>query len=387
MTARLERLREGMREAKLDALICRLPENVLYLTDYWAQLGLSMAVITREGGPILFVPEVEADYADKSWADVRPFGWGLLKDRDLYTTFKEGLLEVRDKLDLAKATIGIEQGFEVMAPPYNVGELCVPATPTMAIFREVFSEGELKDSTEVLQGMRAFKTPFEIERLKVTNELASFGLAAFVENAAPGKTEAQVGAAVEEVVRSLGQGYKGVRLARAIAEVRAGVGSYHASLWVASRDYRIREGDIVMIELAVVADGYWSDLTRVVIAGEPTKKQREVYTVVLEAQKAAIEKMRPGVIFSEVDNAARQVIERAGYGQHFVHITGHGIGFRYHEFIPLLAPQAKGKLAAGMASSVEPGIYIPDWGGIRIEDNIVVTEDEPEYLSTFDRTF
>jgi Xaa-Pro aminopeptidase len=142
-----------------------------------------------------------------------------------------------------------------------------------------------------------------------------------------------------------------------------------------------------MIELAVVADGYWSDLTRVVIAGEPTKKQREVYTVVLEAQKAAIEKMRPGVIFSEVDNAARQVIERAGYGQHFVHITGHGIGFRYHEFIPLLAPQAKGKLAAGMASSVEPGIYIPDWGGIRIEDNIVVTEDEPEYLSTFDRTF
>ncbi len=385
MTARLERLREGMRNAGFDALICRLPENILYLTNYWSQLGLSMAVFLRDEGPILFLPEVEADYTDKSWAELRPFGWGLLKDRDLPTTFREGLTEVRDKFNLSKATIGIEEGFEVMAPPYNVAELCVPASPTISIFREVFSGGELRDSTTLLQEMRAVKTPFEIEQLKIANELASFGLGVFVQQALPGKTEAQVGAAVEEAIRSLGQGYKGVRLARAIAEVRAGVGSFNASLWVASRNYRIREGDIVMIELAVIADGYWSDLTRVVIAGEPTEKQKEVYTTVLEAQKAAVQKMRAGVSFSEVDKAARQVIDKAGYGEYFVHITGHGIGFRYHEFIPLLAPQIEGKLAAGMVSSVEPGVYIPDWGGIRIEDNIAVTEGEPEYLSHFDR--
>ncbi len=138
--------------------------------------------------------------------------------------------------------------------------------------------------------------------------------------------------------------------------------------------------------MAAVIDGYWSDLTRVAVAGEPTEKQREIYDLVLRAQTAAIQKMLPGVSFSEVDRAARQIIEAGGYGKYFVHITGHGIGLRYHEFIPLLHPQVEGRLATGMVSSVEPGVYVPDWGGIRLEDNVAVTEEGPEYLSTFDRT-
>lgn len=383
---RLERLRKKMGESEFDALVSCLPENVLYLTNYWPHHGLAMALFPRHGEPVLLLPEVEAEYADRSWADVRPFGWGLLKDKDPTAALKELLSQIRDKLGLAKATIGLEQSFEVVAPPYRAAEPIVPATPTKTLLHQLFSEAELKDSTELLENLRSIKTPFELERLRLANEIASFGLATFAKTALPGKTEAEAGAAVEEVIRSLGPGYKGARLARAFAEVRAGAGSCNTYLLVPSRDRRIREGDIVLIELATVVDGYWSDLTRVVIAGEPTDKQREVYNLVLDAQTAAIGKMEPGNSFSEVDRAARQIIEEGGYGDYFVHITGHGIGLRYHEFIPLLHPQVGGKLEAGMVSSVEPGVYIPDWGGIRIEDNVAVTEEGPECLSTFDRT-
>jgi Xaa-Pro aminopeptidase len=92
--------------------------------------------------------------------------------------------------------------------------------------------------------------------------------------------------------------------------------------------------------------------------------------------------MRPGASFSDPDTAARQVLEKAGLGEYFVHITGHGVGLRYHEFIPFLMPGASGKLEKGMVSSVEPGIYIPGFGGLRIDDNVAVGEDGPIFLST-----
>jgi len=138
----------------------------------------------------------------------------------------------------------------------------------------------------------------------------------------------------------------------------------------------------VMVELATVVDGYWSDLTYVSVAGEPNDRQREVHNRVLEAQQAAAERMRPGVPFSEPDSAARRVLEKAGLGEYFVHITGHGVGLRYHEFIPFLMPGATGILETGMVSSVEPGVYIQDFGGIRIEDNVAVGADGPIFLST-----
>jgi Xaa-Pro dipeptidase len=375
-----------MEETGLNALVCRLPENVLYLTNYWPHHGLSVAIFPRDDKAVVFLPEIETDYADQSWADVRPFGWGRLKDQDLYMTLKQLLSKARDELKLKNASIGVERSFEVVASPYRAAEPVVPAAPTAALFNEVFGEANLKDSTEFLQGIRAIKTPFEVERLRVANEIAGFGLAAFMRSVLPGKTEAQVGAEVEAAIRSMGPGYKGARIVRASAEVGTGEGSYKGYLLVPSTNRHIREGDIVMLELATVVDGYWSDLTRVVIAGEPTEKQREVYNLVLKAQEAAIQKMRPGVEFSKVDAAARQIIEEGGYGKYFIHITGHGVGLRYHEFIPLFHPEAQGKLAAGMVSSIEPGVYIPDWGGIRIEDDVVVTEDGSEYLSTFDRT-
>jgi Xaa-Pro aminopeptidase len=170
---------------------------------------------------------------------------------------------------------------------------------------------------------------------------------------------------------------------RASAEVGAGpVGSAKGTLLVPSTDYSIQEGDFVMIELATVVDGYWSDLTYMAVAGEPNQRQKEVHNTVLEAQQAAAQQMRRGASFTDPDSAAREVLDRAGLGDYFVHITGHAVGYRYHEFIPFLMPGASGTLEKGMVSSIEPGVYIPDFGGVRIEDNVAVGEDGPIFLST-----
>ena len=137
-----------------------------------------------------------------------------------------------------------------------------------------------------------------------------------------------------------------------------------------------------MVEMAVVVDGYWSDLTYMAVAGEPSDRQREVHNQVLEAQQAAARAVKAGVPASAPDQAARKILEDAGLGPYFVHNTGHGVGFRYHEFIPFLTPGVESPLEAGMVTSVEPGVYIPGFGGIRIEDNVVVGEDGPIFLST-----
>lgn len=382
---RLERIRAKMADAGFDLLVCVLPENVLYLTNFWPIHGLALGIMPKDGEPILFVPEVETENADRSWAKIVPFGWGRLGDKDQYTALKELLQDVRKQIRLDNGTIGLDEGFEVLAPPYRAAEPIVSLGSTKRLVQEVFPKAEVKDAAALLQGLRAKKTAYELERIKLANEIACMGLATFIREASPGKTEAEVAAAVEETIRSIAPGYKCARLARAFAEVRTGLGTYETYLLVPSRARRIREGDLVMIELATVVDGYWSDLTRTIVVGEPTKKQLEVHKLVLEAQAAAIEAVKPGANARDVDLAARQVIEKGGYGEYFVHITGHGIGLRYHEFVPLLHPHADGRLEPGMVFSVEPGIYIPGWGGVRIEDNVVVTETGREVISTFSR--
>jgi Xaa-Pro aminopeptidase len=380
---RLNRLRAEMKAAKLDALVCRLSENVVYLSDYWPHHGFSVVVFPREGRPRLFLPEVEHEYADEAWCEVTPFGWGLLKDGDLYANYRSLLERARGELRLEGARIGVERSFEVIASTYRSAEPVVPAQPWAALLTEVFAKSELVDATEFLQTTRAVKSEYELGKLRIANEVAEMGMREFLAQLAPGMTEAQVGALVEAKIRANGPGHKGVRLVRAMAEVGTGpVGSTKGTLLVPSSTRRVEAGDIVMVELATQVDGYWSDLTYCAVAGKPTARQREVYNAVLAAQQAAAQQLRPGVSFHDVDKAARDVLIAAGLGQYFVHITGHGVGLRYHEFIPFFAPGASGTLRQGMVASVEPGVYIEGFGGIRIEDNVAVGAKGPDFLST-----
>jgi len=380
---RLERLQAKMKTAGLDALICRLPENVVYLTDYWPHHGFSVAVLPKDAKPLLFLPEIEIEYADPDWAEVIPFGWGLLKDGDLYDNYRRLVGEAHARLGLQRARVGVERSFEVVGSTYRSAEPVVPAAPWWRLLDDVFADASQVDATDLLQTARAIKTNYELAKLRVANEVAEMGMSEFLTKLQPGMTEAQVGAMVEHKIRADGPGHKGARLVRALCEVGAGpIGSTKGTLLVPSTTRVINAGDIVMVELATVVDGYWSDLTYVSVAGQPNERQREVHNRVLEAQQAAVEKMRPGVAFSEPDKAARLVLEKAGLGKYFVHITGHGVGLRYHEFIPFLMPGATGTLEAGMVSTVEPGVYIEHFGGIRIEDDVAVGTDGPTFLST-----
>ena len=382
-TLRVERLQELMGQAGFDCLICRLPENVVYIAEYWPHHGISIAVLPQTGRPTLFIPEVEAEWGNKDWADVVPFGWALLKDKDLYTSYHELLTSISETLGLSKATIGVEQDLEVVGTTYRHAEPIIPAAPWTGLLKSVFPDATLLDATDLLQSAKLIKTPYDLSRLKVANELAEMGTSKFLSDLSPGMTEVQVSALIEGTIREAGAGYKGARLVWAEAEVASGpVYTAKANLLIPSTDRTIEDGDLVMVEMATVMDGYYSDLTYMAVAGRPDERQQEIHNIVLEAQLAACREMVPGNSYEAPDTAARDVLTRAGLGDYFVHVTGHGLGFRFHESTPFLMPGASGTLEQGIVSSIEPGVYIPQFGGIRIEDNVAVGEDGPVFLST-----
>ncbi|MGI6686342.1 MAG: M24 family metallopeptidase [Bacillota bacterium] len=142
----------------------------------------------------------------------------------------------------------------------------------------------------------------------------------------------------------------------------------------------IKTGDLITMDFGAVYQGYCSDITRTVSVGEPTEKQKEIYRIVKEAQEAGLNAVRAGIEGSAADKAARDVIEKAGYGPNFGHGLGHGVGLEIHEE-PSLNTKCRKVLAAGSVVTVEPGIYIPNWGGVRIEDTVLVTEEGCEILT------
>lgn len=380
---RVERLQRLMREEGIKALICRLPENVVYLTEYWPHHGISVAVLPDEGRPTLFIPEVEMDWGNKEWADVVPFGWALLKDGDLYENYRQLLGAISQKLGLENAKVGIELRLEIIGTTYRHAEPIVPAAPWKEMLEDVFADAKLIDVTNLMQTAKLIKTGYDLERLRVANEIAHMGASRLLQSLQPGMTEVEASALIEGTIRAKGAGYKGARLVWAEAEVASGpVNTAKANLLIPSTDRVIEEGDLVMVEMATVMDGYYSDLTYMAVAGTPTDRQKEIHNAVLTAQQAGAREMIPENSYADPDNAARQVLVEAGLGENFVHVTGHGLGFRFHESTPFLMPGAEGTLVEGVVSSIEPGVYIEGFGGIRIEDNVAVGKDGPIFLST-----
>jgi Xaa-Pro dipeptidase len=360
-----------------------LPENLVYITEYWPHHGISIAVLPQEGQPTLFIPEVEAEWGNPKWAEIVPFGWALLKDQDLYTTYRTQLSEIRDRLKLTGAKIGVEKELEVVGTTYRHAEPTIPAAPWLSMLDDVFAGSNLLDATELMQSAKLIKTNYDLKRLRVVNELAEMGTKEFLADLQPGMSEVEISALIEGTIRKKGAGYKDARLVWAEVEVASGpVNTAKANLLIPSTDRVVEEGDLVMVEMATVMDGYYSDLTYMAVAGEPTERQREVHNAVLEAQQAASKQMVPGNSYADPDIAARKVLDKAGLGEYFVHVTGHGLGFRFHESTPFLMPGATGTLEEGMVTSVEPGVYISGFGGVRIEDNVAVGKDGPDFLST-----
>jgi Xaa-Pro aminopeptidase len=375
-----------MEEQRLDALVCRLPENVLFLTGYWPLSGTSFLLFPRDGEPVCIVPQVEEAEARADLGALRcvTYPSGNLAAGDTYESVSR-LLAAESSRGTWKR-IGFEAGFETMAPAWNAAESFVPSRATMALFEKTWGKTRLHDATDLLFALRSRKTAQEVNRIRKSNEIASFGLEAFRKAVAPGRTGVELVAEVEHAVMTRGTGYQGAKRVRAFAQVAAGR-EETALCWRAmeiSTTRKLSGGDLALLELGVVADGFWSDRTRVRVAGEATPRQREVYELVRAAQKAAIAKVARGVAARDVDAAARAVLDAAGLKREFLHITGHGTGFRYHEPIPFISPGSTTVLEEGMIFSVEPGVYSDELGGMRLEDNVVVTDSGCEVLAPFE---
>lgn len=221
--------------------------------------------------------------------------------------------------------------------------------------------------------LRAVKDAAEIELMRKAADLTSRAMQAAAQAIKPGVRECEVAGALEYAMRTGGGGATAFE-----SIVASGPASAYPHGGCSVR--KICEGDLVMVDIGATYQYYCSDMTRTFVAGKPTAKQQKIYDTVKAAQQAAFEAMKPDAVIAEVDAAARKIIAAAGFGEFFVHRLGHGVGLEVHE-PPSLHALNKDRLAAGNVVTDEPGVYLPEFGGIRIEDTVLINASGPEKLT------
>lgn len=235
----------------------------------------------------------------------------------------------------------------------------------------------LVDSIGLVATLRSIKDKGEIKRIRESIGVAQQAFRRVCAKLGPSQTERDVAFDLEHQIRLLGG-------ESCSFDPIVAVGAQAALPHGRPGSSRIGSAPFVLIDWGAKVCGYTSDLTRVVATGKISAKFERIYRTVLKAQQAAIERIRPGVEVRAVDSAARSIIAAAGFGKYFGHGLGHGFGLEIHE-LPRLSPAGQGVLAAGMVVTVEPGIYLPGWGGVRIEDDVLVTPDGHEILTGLPR--
>ena len=380
MNERIMQLRQTIDDMGIDAAVLQLPENVLLFSKHWPQNGFSFIYIPCNGQPCLIVPEAEVVLTDD--IDVRVFGWTRVFDGDQFESIYSIIRELRQRDGISDgACIAVELDYDTMAPPLCSGEILLVGQQTIQMYRRAFDTKHLLSAREMIYKLRAVKMDDEIEALRLCNRVALKGIRCFREtidniSLTSRKREIDVSREVEAYIAQQAAYMPDTKFCRAWAQISSGLKT--ANAWfpgmISSSRY-IENGDIVMLELAVVLNGFWCDLTETVVCGTCNSSMDEAFSIVREAQRMAICGVRHGISACAVDALARDFIKKAGCSEYFVHITGHGTGFKYHEAYPTLGPQSKDIIKTGMVFSVEPAIYIKGRGGVRFERN-VLAEDE-----------
>jgi Xaa-Pro aminopeptidase len=370
---RLTRVRALMAEREIDALVVRTPDNIVYLTNFWGMKGYDACVFPREGEPVLFCLEAsEADAARTAWAsDVRLFsGYDANDPRPPSLR----ALELAAREAAAYGRVAIELSGGTQASDRMVGE---PTTFGKAWF-DAFPDAV--DATPVLVEARALKTPQEIERMRLANEIAAGAMEHVRGELRPGMTCAQAAAAWQAFVHGEGTGWRGmVELALPFSLVWSGPS---IRTFTATSSAPVIEGQPTLFEIWVCADGYWADHTKNLVCGELEARYAELEQGLVEVYDAAVALARPGESLAEMDRQVRAGIARLGFPGQPTHPICHGIGARAHE--PPYAHQAADTaIHEGMVLAIEPGCYWPEGGGLRVEDNFYVTAEGPEKLSPF----
>jgi Xaa-Pro dipeptidase len=369
---KLARVRGLLEEAELDAVVVRAPDNVLYLTNFWGMKGYDACVFPREGEPVLICLEASAEDAIRTaWtSDVRFIhGYDPADPRPPLARTLDAAVAAASGYE----RVGLELSLGTQAADRMVGE---PTTFTKAWF-DAFPGAA--DATPVLSRARMIKTDQEIVRIRIANEIAAAAMEHVRTELRAGMKESEAAAIWQGFVHGRGTARRDVELALPFSLVWAGKG---IKTFTATADLPVTEDEPVLFEIWVCADGYWADHTKNLVLAALRDDYAQLLDGLMGVYEAAVAHCRPGASLAELDLLVRDGIADLGYAGQPSHPICHGVGARAHE--PPYAHQAgAGTIEAGMVLAIEPGIYWEGGGGLRVEDNFLVTTDGAEKLSPF----
>jgi Xaa-Pro aminopeptidase/Xaa-Pro dipeptidase len=348
----LERARAYLGGASVEAILIARPENRRYVTGFTGSAGL---VLVTQRAALL---AVDFRYYEQAAAQAPAFRM-IRGGPDPAAALAEALKSASGESGRPPTRIGFESEFLPYAQVERLRERLAPAE--LVPLPDVDRIRWIKDGTEIAAVARAA-------------EIADAGFERLLEVLRPGLTEREAALELEIAIRRAG----GERLA---FDTVLASGPRGALPHGRATDRIMQRGDFVTVDWGAVYDGYVSDCTRTVVLGGADARQREVYEAVLAAQLRALEAVRAGVACRDVDAAGRAVIAAAGFAEAFGHAMGHGIGLDVHEG-PSVSPRSDAILEPGMIVTIEPGIYLPGWGGVRIEDAVVVTDGPARILGS-----
>jgi Xaa-Pro aminopeptidase len=346
---RIKNFTESIEGAGLDAYLVMREANIIY---YASTISGGILVVSPEADPILLAPRLNLTIAQDQAIgfEVKPY------------TKQNVLEQIADILNEFNPTT---IGFDEFSLELHQG------------LEKRLRDAELKTAPDLVWEMRRVKDIKEQRLMRRAAELADIGMEAIRQFLVDGVREYEVAAEASYAMRR--EGADEIAFPFIIAS-----GPRSAYPHAGVTDRRIRQGDFVTVDMGATYREYRSDITRTFILGAPSTKQRAIYETVLEANEAALPEIQDGAAGVEVDRVARDIIEREGYGDSFIHGLGHGVGIEVHE-PPSLSKTSDDTLRAGNVVTDEPGIYIPDFGGVRIEDTVLVTESGPELLTKYEK--
>jgi len=344
---RMVKAQELLAELDFDFMVLFPSSNMLYLSGFYDEPGerMLLLLLPGEGEPIFLVPELyeEQIKEESPFQDIR-----IWKDGDDPADL---LRQIVVDLAVKETRVLVDDGMW---------------TKFFLVLKEALPEAKFSLVSRVMVPLRMQKTPHEIRCLEEAGATTDEAFEEIIQSKIAGITELTLARALEEAMKKRG--------AEKIAfETLVASGPNSALPHHRAGRRRIEPGDVVILDYGCRIQGYCSDITRTIVCEEASKEIQAVYEIVERAQEKAVQAIRPGVKAEEIDQAARQEITKAGYGERFIHRTGHGIGLDIHEE-PYIVEANHLELRQGMAFSVEPGIYLPGQFGIRLEDIVVVTQ-------------
>ncbi len=358
---RQKKLKLAIQNANLDAIVINPSPSLYYLTGLHFHMSERPVVVIFPalGDPAIVLPELEAAKLEKVSFPLQSFLYG--EDPSRWTqVFSQSLQHTK----LQNGTVGVE--------PRALRVLEVN------LLLQASSNINFKPAEEVIAALRMFKDNLEITAMRRAVQIAQDALRAILPNIEVGNSEKEV--AAELSMQLLQYGSSPQLPFFPIVSTGQNSANPHA----VPSDRKLAEGDLLVIDYGANVDEYFSDITRTFAIGSVEPEFQHIAKVVLAANQAGHRAAKPGTPIGEIDKAAREVIELAGYGEYFIHRTGHGLGLECHEE-PYIRSDNLNTIEIGMSFTIEPGIYLPNRGGVRIEDDVIVTENGCESLTDLPR--